>query len=383
MNQAVGIRAIAVSFPSTIRTNDYWRENCPEFMATVEQKSFTRAFSPKASIANDEELDLWTQAIAPYVSDPFRGGVERRVLGPGESSLTLERQAALAAIEAAQLDPRDIDLLLVSSMFPENIEQGNAAFLAGELRLQGAAWNLDSMCASPLVALQTACAFVRAGEYRQILVVTSCTYSRFADETDTLSFFLGDGASAFLVGTLEENQGILGSKVVNTAESCGVFFNELTLDDRGRPRMFIRASQSASQKIPQLFLKYLHECCNGALAAAGVTQSDIDFFIFYTATAWYSRFCVRALGIDPERTIDIYPYYGNISAVSTVASLYHATQLGKIRPNDLVLVYNHGFVASAAAVVMRWGDVALGDAPLSSAKLIDSTSRKGCLQGVR
>jgi len=76
------------------------------------------------------------------------------------------------------------------------------------------------------------------------------------------------------------------------------------------------------------------------------------------------------LGIDPQRTIDIFPQYGNISAASTIVSLYHAVQLGKIRPNDLVLVYNHGFVASAAAAVMRWGDVALGPLPTPSANLI-------------
>jgi acyl carrier protein len=44
--------------------------------------------------------------------------------------------------------------------------------------------------------------------------------------------------------------------------------------------------------------------------------------------------------------------------------LYHAAQAGKIRENDLVLVYTNGAAATAAATVMRWGDVALGSVPV-------------------
>jgi 3-oxoacyl-[acyl-carrier-protein] synthase III len=48
-------------------------------------------------------------------------------------------------------------------------------------------------------------------------------------------------------------------------------------------------------------------CCEGAVAAAGVTFEQIDFFAFNTPTAWYASVCTRALGIDPERTINLYP----------------------------------------------------------------------------
>lgn len=368
MYQPVGIRSLAVSFPSVIRTNNYFREKYPELVETAEQKSLAKAFSRPES--NNSEIDLWTQEMLPYLSDPFRGTVERRILGSGESSLTLEYEAACKALDAAKLEAKNVDLAIVCSMFPAHTELGNAAFLAGQLGLQGAAWNLDSMCASAMVALQTACALIRSGDYRNVLVVVSCTYSRFWDEQDTLSFWVGDGAGAFVVSSLEANQGVLASKVINTHESCGAFFTELTSDENHKPRMLIRASKNAGKMMQQLFLKYFHECCFGVLAEANLTLDQIDFFIFYTATAWYANFCVRELGIAPERTIDIYPQYGNISVVSTVASLYHAAQLNKIKPDDLVLVYTHGFVASATAVVMRWGNVALGPVPTPSNALI-------------
>ena len=110
-------------------------------------------------------------------------------------------------------------------------------------------------------------------------------------------------------------------------------------------------------------------CCEGAVAAAGLSFEQIDFFIFNTACAWFASFCTHVLGIDPERTINIYPIYANIGSALALANLYHAAQLDKIRENDLVLIYGFGASSSASATVMRWGEVSLGHAPLNEPDL--------------
>jgi 3-oxoacyl-[acyl-carrier-protein] synthase-3 len=285
------------------------------------------------------------------------------VLGSGESSLTLEERAARDALEAAKLSPENVELMIVASVWPEQIGFGNAAFLARQLGLQGAAWNLDATCGSTPVALQTACALVRAGEYRNVLVVISCTYSRFFDEEDTVSWFLSDGAGAFVVGSLEPNQGILGTKTVHTGALCEVVFAELSLDEPGNPRVCMRMGKGGNA-LRETAAEFLRECCEGAVAAAGVTLEQIDFFLFNAPTAWVARFCSRVLGIDPERMLNLYPQYANMGPVLTVANLYHAAQLGKIHENDLILIYGSGATGAAAASVMRWGNVALGSDPL-------------------
>jgi 3-oxoacyl-[acyl-carrier-protein] synthase III len=363
---AVGIRAIAVSFPSIIRTNDYYRENYPELVGFAEQKTLAKLFVPDNSTANNDE-DIWSQEVAPYMSDTFRGTVERRVVSPDETSLTLEYRAAVDALEAAKLSPDDIDLMLVTSLFPEQVTPGNAAFLAGKLGLKGAAWNIESTCTSALVSLQTACSLVRTGEYRNVLVVVSTTYSRYTDENDTLAFLSGDGAGAFVVGALNPNQGILGTKIANTSATCGAFYNEFTTDEQGKIKMFIRGGKGASKMFNETTVQFIRLCCHGAIAAANVTLDEINFFAFNTPSAWYSRVCTRALGIEPERTINLNPLYANIGPTFPVANLYHAAHAGKIRENDLVLVYTMGSSSNAGASVMRWGDVALGPAPASPA----------------
>lgn len=372
MNHPVGIRSISVSFPSVLRTNDYWRKKYPELVTQAEQRTLARLFSSTQSTAQSSEFDL---EMAPYLSDPFRGAIERRVLGPGESSLILEQRAARDALDAAKLSADEVDLMIVTSLFPERIAPGNASFLVRELDLHSPAWNLESTCSSALVALQTASALVRAGEYRNVLVVISCVYSHFTDEDDTLSWFMGDGAGAFVVSALKPNQGVLGTKIVHTAATCGAFFNELTTDAQGKPRMRIRTGENASKQIRDTGVEFVRTCSEGAVAAAGVTLDQIDFFAFNTPTAWYASLCTRALGIEPERTINLYPQYANIGPVLPITNLYHAAQSGKISENDLVLVYTIGSASTAAATVMCWGDVALGPVPAPPVNLTGQEER--------
>jgi 3-oxoacyl-[acyl-carrier-protein] synthase III len=359
--KSTGIKAIAVTFPDTIRTNDYYRQQHPEMIAKAEQKTLARAFSVASDQTEEAEPDIWTQEMMPYISDPFRGTVERRVVAPEDSTLELEYRTAMDVLTAAQLVPEDIDLMLVTSLFPDHILPGDASFLAGKLGLKGAAWNVESTCTSGLVSLQTACSLVQTGQYRNVLILVSTTYTRFTDPNDTLAFLSGDGIGAFIVSSLEGEQGVLGTKIINTAETCGAFYQEFTPEAPNR--MFIRARQSTGKMFVETTVKFLRNCCEGAAADAGVSFDQIDFFVFNTPTAWYSRVCTRTLGVDPERTINLNPVYGNIGPTFPFANLYHAAQLSKIKENDLVLVYTMGSSSNGGAVIMRWGKVALGNAP--------------------
>ena len=356
---AVGIQAIGLSFPSIRRTNDYYKERYPELLEGAEQQGLARLLSP----SNSAPSNAFEEEMRPYLSDPFRGTVERWVLGEGESSLTLEYQAASDALAAAKLSPEEIDLILVASVWPEQIVLGNAMFLANRLGFKGAAWNINGGTGSTPVALQTACALVQTGQYRRVLVVVSCTYAHFFDETDNISWFISDAGGAFVIGSLESNQGILGSKILHTGKIDFVSAKPVN-DSEGNPKVLMHISREANKIANQATEEFLKTCCQGAAEAAGVSLDEIDFFIFHTLFAWFASFGARVLGISPDRTINLYPYYGNCGPVLNVANLYYAAQLEKIKENDLVLVYGIGGAGVAAANVMRWGKVALGPSPL-------------------
>lgn len=358
-----GISALAIHFPDTIRTNDYYREYHQELIEQAEQKTLARTFSIAKSESKTNSHSIWQEEMKPFLADPFRGTIERRIIGKNESALSISYQAAQKVLHAAQLSPKEIDLMLVATTFTDQIGPGNAAFLASKLALKGAAWNVESTQSSALVALQSASALIRIGEYKNILVVIGNNYSTFTDSNDTLSLLFGDGAGAFIVNQLQLNQGVIGTKIINTALTCDTFYHELTIDNLGNPQIFIRANQNAREILGGLVVPILKQCCEGAAKAAGVSLNEIDFFIFNTPVAWFANVCIRALGIDPQQTIDCHNRYGNIGSVLPLANLYHSAELGKINENDLILIFTIGSVSNAAASVMRWGKVKLGIPP--------------------
>lgn len=351
---------MAVSFPDSVRTNGYFRERYPEVVAEAERKALARVFSQQ-----DEQLrpDTWELEMEPYLADPFRGAVERRVLAEGETALNLELRAARSALSAAGLAPSDVDLVLCCSFLPDQIGPGNAAFLARALGLRGTAWNVESACSSGIVALETATALVETGRYDTVLVVISCTYSRVSDDADTLSWFMGDGAGAYVVRRAPAGTGVLGIKSVHTASTCDTFYNSLVVGDDGNPAIRIGASPATGRILRDTSEDALREATTGALSAAGLELSDVDFFVFNSPVAWYPAFCARMLGVSPERTISTFPSYGNVGPALMTSNLFHAAHEKHIQPGDLVLVYTIGSVSTAGAAVMRWGDVALGPAP--------------------
>lgn len=368
VRQPVGIRSLAVSFPDAVRTNEYWRSRHPEAVADAEQKTLARLFSAAPTAAPDNPFDA---EMAPYLSDPFRGTLERRYLAPSEGSLTIELRAARDALAAAHMSPQDVDAIIVSSFTPDTLGAGNAAYLTRELGISLPAWNLESACCGTVVGLQSASALVRAGEYRNVLVVVSCTYSRMLDASDSLAWFMGDGAGAFVVGGVSPGEGVLGTKLIGTQETCGAFLVEPTVDSEGKAAIRMRAGNgTAGRLMRENSAQQLRTCVDAALDAAGVSLQEINFMVVNTPVAWFARFCARVLGIDPERTISMYPAYGNIGAALTTANLYHAALSGKIRAGDLVLMYAVGSVSTAGATVMRWGDVALGPPPTRSGEIM-------------
>lgn len=366
-----GISSLAVSFPKTIRTNDYWQQKYPELIPQPRSRRVKRPIQ-KNSLSND--LDIWSQAVSPYLSDPFRGNVERRVVDDGESALMLEYTSAKAVLDAINLAPTQIDLIIVSSLFSEKLGTGNAVALADQLGLNVPAWNLDSTCSGALIALQNACSLIQAGEYTKVLVVASHLGSNVVEPSDTLAWSMGDGAGAFVVEPLNSGQGLLGSKVVNTASTCGAYVHELVIDQAGNPRYFTRTGENMSM-LAATAVDFVRDCCRAAIKSAGVTLEQIDYFAFNTPTPWYSQVCVQALDISPERVLNLYPHYANIGPVYPIANLYHAALDGRIRENDLVLIYSNGAGATAAAMVVRWGDVALGPAPALPLQVISEQDK--------
>lgn len=341
-----------ISLPATVRSNDYYRKHYPELVADSENSALSTVWTPDKTHGST----CFEQAMAAHLSDPFRGTIHRHILAPEETIRTYEIAAATAALADSAITPGQVDLLISVSMWPDQLGFGNGLWLAEQLGLQCAAWNLESAQSGGLAALQAAHAFTASGLYKTVLVVVSCSYSRAVPESSTFAWFLGDAASAVVVTTEFDDRTsgeLLSAAAINTVESQHEFVATPTDTPYG-PNLELSPSTARGAALRKHTDHHLSAVVSQAVDQAGYQLSDIDFFVFPTPVAWFTDFATQLLDIDPAKTINTYPQYANIGPALPLVNLHAALSTGHIQPSDLVLVAAIGSVSSAAASLLRW-----------------------------
>lgn len=354
MNTA-GMSALSVALPATIRRNEYWRVHHPEMVAAAEEHALARLW------ASAGEGSTFENAMAPFAGDPFKGSTMRHVAEGDDASVGLHAQAIEGVLECWPGTIDDFDFAIISSMRPDSIAVGDASWLARTVGLTCPAVNLETACSSALMAFDFACSLVETGRANRVLVSAACTYTRDVPSSSSLSWFLGDGAGAFVVESGTHVASPMGAHRISTRETCGAFVHELVVED-GVPQLRMRTRRDAGTVLRDTAEPYLRAAADGALSQAGVSMSEIDLFVFNTPTAWYADFCCDALGVPRERSISVYPRTTNIGPALMTANLHAAATQGRLAPGSTVLIYTVGSASTAMAMVVRWGEVALSAA---------------------
>src|SRR3954452_15715795 len=168
----------------------------PQFGAII---AGTGSALPEKRLTNDD-LSRMVDTSDEWITQ--RTGIkERRIAGPGETTATLGTAAARKAIESAGLEPKDIELIIVATITPEMVFPSTACFIGAELGVPGVpAFDMSAACSGFIYALVTGANFIKAGMYRNVLVVGAETLSRIVNYKDRNSCILfGDGAGAVIL----------------------------------------------------------------------------------------------------------------------------------------------------------------------------------------
>ena len=157
----------------------------------------------------------------------------RHIAGPEETTATLARDAAKAALTAADVSAQDIDLIVLATATPDQTFPSSATKVQAMLGIDDCvAFDVAAVCSGFLYAVQVADSMIRAGAHRRALVIGAETFSRILDWEDrTTCVLFGDGAGAIVLEAQEsegpEGRGILASKL--HADGRPVSYTHLTL----------------------------------------------------------------------------------------------------------------------------------------------------------
>ena len=349
---AAGILGLGTALPPTVRTNDFW----------------SGPLAPRARPG--DLLDLGggvpgevARQIAALRADPFGGARLRHVLRDGELTSDLEVEAGRRAMADAGLEAADIDTLITFSLTRDMILPSNAPAVQAKLDLPHVfGMCLDVVCASSVTAASVAAAQVMAGFSRNVLCVFSSGASRTVDPAHPNAPAFGDGASAFVIGPVPEGFGVLGRYGRTEGRFRDAVVDAPYVD--GQPqREWHRAAGpirvgtfdlELARESGRAQMAFCREACEGALAQAGLTLADVDFFFGHQTTGWLNAALAESLGIGPDKTLHTFDEVANLGSANMPFNLHRAVKSGRVRHGDVVLAYAPGAGITATSVVLRW-----------------------------
>jgi len=161
-------------------------------------------------ILTNEMLEKMVDTNDEWITS--RTGIkERRILkGEGKGTCFIAIKAAQQLIEKKNLDPKEIELVLVATATPDMQAAATAAFVASEIGATNAfGFDLEAACSSFLYGMSVAARYIESGKYKKVLLIGADKCSSMIDYTDRATCIIfGDGAGAVLFEPNEEGLGV-------------------------------------------------------------------------------------------------------------------------------------------------------------------------------
>jgi 3-oxoacyl-[acyl-carrier-protein] synthase-3 len=309
----------------------------------------TGSYLPERVVSN-AEFEKLVETSDQWIVD--RTGIrERHRAAENELTSDLAVAAARRALEAADVVPANVDLLIVATTTPDRIFPSTACIVQAKLGIgnTGPAFDIQAVCSGFIYALATANNFIKAGQARTVLVIGAETLSRITDYTDRSNCILwGDGAGAVVL-TVSEQPGIISTHI----HADGRYQELLYVD--GGPSMSNGAKASMRMQGNAVFkmaVNTLDAIVDETLAANGLDKSAIDWLVPHQANIRIIQATGKKLGLPMERVVVTVDRHGNTSAASIPLALDTAVRDGRIKRGQTLLMeaFGGGFTWGSALV---------------------------------
>jgi 3-oxoacyl-[acyl-carrier-protein] synthase III len=279
---------------------------------------------------------------------------ERRIARSDEFTSDMGFAAAQKALEAAQMPPENLDLILFASITPDYLFPSTACLIQSKLgAAKAAAVDVQAACTGYIYALGMAKAFIESGIYKNILIVASEKLSSIVNYQDRNTCILfGDGASAAVVSS--EGKGLIirdvslgsdgqlgelvkvpagGSRRPATRETVDCSLHFLQMDGKEVFKHAVRRMESASKE---------------SIEKAGLKEEDISWLVPHQANMRIIEALAKRFQIPTEKVFVTIHKYGNTSASSVGIALDELLRQQSLNSGEHILL-------SAFGSGLTWG----------------------------
>jgi len=314
----------------------------------------TGSHLPKKVVTN-HDLEKILDTDDQWIRD--RTGIrERRISSAEEPTTVLAENACRKALEAADVDPGEIDLLVLGTTTPDLIFPSSACLIQKKLGLPDCgAMDVNAACSGFIYALSIADKFIRCGDAKKVLVCGAETLSSLINwnKRETAVIF-GDGAGAMVLEASAE-PGILSTHIhangnyadlLNTEVGVSRGFEGLK-DNDGKAELMMKGNE-----VFKVAVRTLGRIVDETLKANNMDKSELDWLIPHQANLRIISATARKLDMNMEQVVITVDRHGNTSAASVPLAMDEAVRDGRIKRGDMLLLeaFGGGFTWGSALI---------------------------------
>jgi len=284
---------------------------------------------------------------------------ERRILkDPTKGTSYLAIKAAQNLIDKKNIDPKEIDLVILATVSPDMPVAATAVHVATEIGATNAfAYDLQAACSGFLYGMSTASAYIESGRYKKVLLIGADKMSSIIDYTDrTTCIIFGDGAGAAL---FEPNY-----------EGLGFQDEILRSDGIGRKSLRIEAGGSLLPPTEDTVAKKLHyvtqdgktvfkyavsnmaDVSEQIMKRNNLTNTDVNWLVAHQANQRIVSATSNRMKLEDEKVLMNIERYGNTTS-ATLPLLLNDFE-SKLKKGDNIIFATFGGGFTWGSIYLKW-----------------------------
>jgi len=284
---------------------------------------------------------------------------ERRILkGEGLGTSYLAIQAANDLLKKGNIDPLEIDLVIMATATPDMLVASTGVYVASQIGATNAfAYDLQAACSSFLFGMSTASAYIESGRYKKVLLIGADKMSSIIDYTDrTTCIIFGDGAGAVLFEPNFEGLGFQDEIM----KSDGVGRDFLKMDAGGS--MLPPSHETVDAKQHFIFqdgkqvYKYavtgMADVSEKIMQRNNLTHDDVNWLVAHQANKRIIDATSSRMGVDDSKVLINIEKYGNTTSATLPLLLFDFEKKLKKGDNIIFAAFGGGF--TWGSIYLKW-----------------------------
>lgn len=304
------------------------------------------SYLPEKVLTN-AELEATLDTTDEWITT--RTGIKKRhIVDEDQFTSDLAYEAAKIALTDANLQPSDIDLIIVATTTPDKVFPSTACILQKKLGVvECAAFDIQAVCSGFIYALSVADKFIKTRSAKNILVVGADTMSRITDYSDRSNAILwGDGSGAIVLSSSNE-EGILSTHIHAKGEHEELLHVPRKGQQGEKDTIVMKGNQ-----VFKMAVNTLDMIVDETLSANNLAKEDIDWVVPHQANIRILEATAKKLNMSMDKLIVTIGEQGNTSAASIPLALDFGIKQKKIKPGHLILMeaFGGGFTWGSALI---------------------------------